>query len=175
MGNLWNYLSSVPSSEQTWNPWTIFFLAFFTVGLIATVVLNNSVNRIFGEHRLHRTTLHKITYRAMWGWMVGLAFFVCRYVGLNFLGWELWLYVSMIAALALMGYTLWWLRVKYPPRVAAYRKEQRRRAYLRPGSAAAAALTSNTRSGTTARAEREQRLERADPANRANRRAAAKK
>lgn len=173
----WNYLTSVPASSQVWNPWTITYFTIFALGLVATVIVNNLSGRIFPEHRLHRETLHKITYRAMWGWFTGLVFFGCRYIGLNFLGWELWLFVCLLAALGCIGYAVWWLRTKYPPRVAAYRKEQRRRAYLRPGSAAAAALTSNTRGGAVARAEREQRLDHADRANRATarRQPAAKK
>ncbi len=72
----------------------------------------------------------------------------------------------MVAALACIAYTAWWLRVKYPARVTKFRKEQRRKAYLRPGSAAAFALTNTTRGDVGAKADRQKRLDRADPANR---------
>lgn len=161
-----DYLTEVPARDQIWGPLAIAFLAFFALGLLATVIVNNRTRRIFPDNRLHRETLHKITYRAMWGWVTGLVFFGCRVLGLNFLGWRLWEYISLIAAFGCMGYTLWWLRAKYPARVEKFRKEQRRKAYLRPGSAAAIALSQTTRGDVSARADRQKRLDRADPANR---------
>lgn len=165
----WNYLSNVPRSDEIFGPLSIAFLVLFVLGLLATVIVNNRVASIFPTHRLHRETLQKITYRAMWGWITGLIFFTFRFFGLNLLGMRLWQYVSVLAVLGFVAFTVWWLRTKYPPRVAAWRKEQRRRAFLRPGSPAALALTSNTRSGTVARAARQTRLDEVDPANRAAR------
>lgn len=161
----WNYLTEVPLSDQIWGPLSIAYLVLFIVGLVATLFAGNWAERTFPNHRLHRETVQRISSRATWGWIVGLTFFVCRFFGLNFLGWRLWLYVSLLAAIGFAAYTVWWLRTKYPPRVAAFRKEQRRRAYMRPGSAAALALAANTRTGST-REERQQRVERADAANR---------
>jgi len=162
----WDYLTNVPTRDQIFGPLAITYLAIFALGLLVTVLVNNQVRRIFPNDRLHRETLHKITYRAMWGWVTGLIFFGCRVLGLNFLGWRLWEYVCMVAALACIAYTAWWLRVKYPARVTKFRKEQRRKAYLRPGSAAAFALTNTTRGDVGAKADRQKRLDRADPANR---------
>lgn len=161
-----DYLTDVPTRDQIWGPLAIAFLAFFTLGLLATVIVNNRTRQIFPNNRLHRETLHKITYRAMWGWATGLVFFGFRVLGLNFLGWRLWEYVCLIAALACIGYTVWWLRTKYPAQIEKFRKEQRRKAYLRPGSAAAVALSNTTRGDVTAKADRQKRLDRADPANR---------
>ena len=90
-----NYLTEVPTRDQIWGPLSITFLAFFVLGLLATVIINNRTRQIFPNNRLHRETLHKITYRAMWGWVTGLVFFGCRVLGLNFLGWRLWEYVSV--------------------------------------------------------------------------------
>jgi len=171
----WNYLTEVPRSDNIFGPFSIAYLVLFTLGLLATVIVNNRVWRIFPTHRLHRQTLEKIMYRAMWGWITGLSFFVFRFFGLNLLGIRLWEYVCLLAALGCVGFTYWWLRTQYPPRVEAFRKEQRRRTYLRPGSAGAMALAANTRSGATtrgsasARTDRQDRLDRADPANRATR------
>ncbi len=163
----WDYLTEVPFRDEIWGPLAIAFLAVFALGLLVTVVANNRARQIFPNHRLHRETLHKITYRAMWGWVTGLAFFGFRLMGLNFLGWRLWEYVSALAALGCIAYTAWWLRAKYPARVAAFEKERRRRAYLRPGSAAAVALSSTgTRGDAASRADRQDRLNRADPTNR---------
>jgi hypothetical protein len=161
-----NYLTEVPTRDQIWGPLAITFLAFFVLGLLATVIINNRTRQIFPNNRLHRETLHTITYRAMWGWVTGLVFFGCRVLGLNFLGWRLWEYASFAAAFVGMGYTAWWLRVKYPVRLEKFRKEQRRKAYLRPGSAAAVALSNTTRGDVTSKADRQKRLDRADPTNR---------
>ncbi len=164
----WGYLTEVPISDEIFGPFSIAFLVIFTVGLVLTALAPRWAERQFPNHRLHRDTVTKISSRAMWGWITGLLFFVCRFFGLNLLGWRLWLYVSLFAAIGCIAYAYWWLRTKYPPRVAAYRKEQRRRAYLRPGSAAALALASNTRSATATatREGRQERLDRADPQNR---------
>jgi hypothetical protein len=162
----WNYLTDVPTRDQIFGPLAIAYLAIFVLGLLATVIVNNQTRRIFPDNRLHRETLHKITYRAMWGWVTGLIFFGCRVLGLNFLGWRLWEYACLLGALIVIAYTIWWLRVKYPARVEKFRKEQRRKAYLRPGSAAALALSHSTRGDATAKADRQKRLDRADPANR---------
>ena len=162
----WNYLTDVPTRDQIWGPLAITFLALFVLGLLVTVVINNRTRKIFPDNRLHRETLHKITYRAMWGWVTGLVFFGCRVLGLNFLGWRLWEYICVIGAFAGMGYTAWWLRTKYPAIFEKFRKEQRRKAYLRPGSAAAVALSNTTRGDATSRADRQKRLDRADPTNR---------
>lgn len=162
----WDYLTDVPARDRIFGPLSIVFLAIFVLGLLATVVVNNRVRNIFPTHRLHRETLHKITYRAMWAWVVGLIFFGCRVLGLNLLGWRLWEYVSLLGMIAFVGYALYWLRVKYPPVVAKFQKEQRRRAYLRPGSAAALALTSSKSGAAASRADRQSRLDRADPTNR---------
>ncbi|GEM_PF-491998 len=162
----WNYLTNVPARDQILGPLAIAYLAFFALGLLMTVIVNNQTRRIFPNDRLHRETLHKITYRAMWGWATGLVFFGCRVLGLNFLGWRLWEYVCFVAALACIAYAAWWLRAKYPARVRKFRKEQRRKAYLRPGSAAALALSNATRGDVAAKADRQKRLDRADPTNR---------
>ncbi len=164
----WDYLTNVPARDQIFGPLAITYLAFFLLGLLATVLINNrnQTRRIFPDNRLHRETLHKITYRAMWGWVTGLIFFGCRVLGLNFLGWRLWEYVCLLGAFVGIGYTVWWLRAKYPARVAKFRKEQRRKAYLRPGSAAALALANSTRGDVAANTDRQKRLDRADPANR---------
>jgi hypothetical protein len=145
-----NYLTEVPTRDQIWGPLSITFLAFFVLGLLATIIINNRTRQIFPNNRLHRETLHKITYRAMWGWVTGLVFFGCRVLGLNFLGWRLWEYVCVVAALACVVYTAWWLRAKYPARFEKFRKEQRRKAYLRPGSAAAISLSNTTRGDSSA-------------------------
>jgi len=175
----WNYLTDVPARDQIFGPLAITYLAFFALGLLVTVLINNQTRRIFPDNRLHRETLHKITYRAMWGWVTGLVFFGFRVLGLNFLGWRFWEYACFVAALACIGYTVWWLRARYPARVVKFRKEQRRKAYLRPGSAAALALSTTMRGDSTAKADRQKRLDRADPANRATarrlRKASAKK
>ncbi len=162
----WNYLTDVPARDQIWGPLAITYLALFALGLLVTVVINNRTRQFFPNNRLHREMLHKITYRAMWGWITGLVFFGCRVLGLNFLGWRFWEYTCFVAMLAVIGYTAWWLRAKYPPQVAKFQREQRRRAYLRPGSAAASALTSNTRGDVGSRADRQKRLDRADRDNR---------
>jgi hypothetical protein len=163
----WDFLTEVPLRDQIWGPLAIAYVIFFALGLIVTVVINNRSRDIFPDHRLHRETLHKITYRAMWGWITGLAFFLFRLMGLNFLGWRLWEYVCVLGVFVSMGYTYWWLRVRYPARVERFVKEQRRRAYLRPGSAAATALSSSsTRGDAASRADRQKRLNRADPSNR---------
>lgn len=162
----WDYLTNVPARDQIWGPLAIAYLAFFVLGLLATVLIDNRTRQIFPDNRLHRETLHKITYRAMWGWATGLVFFGCRVLGLNFLGWRLWEYACFAAALGVMGYTVWWLRAKYPARVDKFRREQRRKAYLRPGSNAAVALSNVTRGDATSRADRQKRLDRADPTNR---------
>ncbi len=163
----WDYLTNVPARDQIFGPLAITDLALFLLGLLATVLINNRTRRLFPDNRLHRETLHKITYRAMWGWVTGLIFFGCRVLGLNFLGWRLWEYVCLLGALVGIGYTVWWLRTTYPARVEQFRKEQRRKAYLRPGSAAALALSHTTRGDVGAKADRQKRLDRADPANRA--------
>ena len=162
----WNYLTDVPARDQIWGPLAIAYLAFLVLGLLVTVMINNRTRQIFPDHRLDRETLHKITYRAMWAWATGLVFFGCRVLGLNFLGWRLWEYVCFAAMLGLMGFTFWWLRMKYPAHVAKFRKEQRRKAYLRPGSGAAVALSNVTRGDAASRADRQKRLDRSDPANR---------
>ncbi|MHB8648483.1 MAG: hypothetical protein ACYDAR_22100 [Thermomicrobiales bacterium] len=162
----WNYLTNVPARDQILGPLAITYLAFFILGLLVTVIINNQTRRIFPSDRLHRETLHKITYRAMWGWVTGLVFFGFRVLGLNFLGWRFWEYVCAAAALACIAFTVWWLRANYPARVRKFRKEQRRKAYLRPGSAAALALSNPTRGDVAANADRQKRLDRADPANR---------
>ncbi len=163
----WDYLTEVPLRDQIWGPLAVAYLVFFGLGLIVTVVINNRSREIFSDHRLHRETLHKITYRAMWGWITGLVFFLFRLMGLNFLGWRLWEYVCVLGALIGIGYTFWWLRARYPARVERFSREQRRRAYLRPGSAAAGILSSTgTRGDAASRADRQKRLNRADPSNR---------
>ena len=164
----WNYLTEVPISDEIFGPFSIAFLVLFTAGLVLTYLAPRWAAGEFAHHRLHRDTVDRIASRAMWGWITGLLFFLCRFFGLNLLGWRLWLYVSLFAALGCIAYTYWWLRTKYPVRVEAYRKEQRRRAYLRPGSAAALALAANTRSGSASatREGRQERLDRADPQNR---------
>jgi hypothetical protein len=162
----WDYLTNVPARDQIFGPLAITYLAVFLLGLLVTVIVNNQTRRIFPDNRLHRETLHKITYRGMWGWVTGLIVFGCRVLGLNFLGWRLWEYASLFCAIVGVAYTIWWLRAKYPARVVKFRKEQRRKAYLRPGSAAALALSNATRGGVSAKADRQKRLDRADPTNR---------
>ena len=131
MGDFFNPsdLTRVPFQDEVFGPLSIIYLGVFVIGFLTALVLYFRPPARIKGHPVRRRLAGRITTALMWGFGVGLAFFVFRVMGLPGLGWPLWLYLSAIAVIALAGYIVYYSRTKYPAEMAAYEEQRLKRQY----------------------------------------------
>lgn len=122
-------LTAVPYQDEILGPLSIVFLIIFGAGFVAALGLSLRPPARIAAHALHRRLTQRLTSAFMGVFGVGLAFFLMRVLGIPFLGWRLWLYVSALALLALIAYVLYYYRARYPAELEAYNAQQLKRQY----------------------------------------------
>ena len=143
MHALWHYLTAPVYQMPTWGPLSIAFLALFSVGFIATVVLYNDYGHLLRRRmsRLAANTTRRFAGMAIPIFAVGLFFFAMRYLEVSalHLHMRLWLYLCAAALLGLVGYIAYYVRTDYPEQVKLEQRSQLKKRYLAPTPAASSA------------------------------------
>ena len=85
---------------------------------------------LIGRHRLKMAVLKRITGTGLGLQAIGLLFLACRALNLPVLSIRAFLAAQLAATAFAVVYLLWWLRRRYPPALAAYEWEEKKRAYL---------------------------------------------
>ncbi|MCC6627689.1 MAG: hypothetical protein IT340_09840 [Chloroflexi bacterium] len=127
----WDYLTRVPKGYEAYGPLAIAFLVLFGVGFVGALVLSRVLDRRFREHDLHRRLAQRATQIAAWVFGVGLTCFGFRALELPLLGMRLWLYLSALAVLVMIGLGVWYRLARYPAEKARYDQAAERQQYLR--------------------------------------------
>lgn len=122
-------LTQVPFQDEILGPLAIVFLIVFGAGFVVALGLSLRPPGRVRAHGLHRRLLQRATSAFMWVFGVGLTFFVLRVLGIPVVGWRLWLYVSALALLLLIGYLLYYWRARYPAQLEEYTAQQIKRQY----------------------------------------------
>lgn len=132
----WDFLNSAPAPQQVMGPFAWLFLVIM-LALFGVSVYIYFFKRI--EWKRTNSVLRRAAERwgpwFMWVSGIGLAFIVLRVVQLDILNKRLWLYLTFLAMLALIGWFYYWYRTALPQQIAKYEKTQRAKQYM-PGSAA---------------------------------------
>lgn len=129
----WDYLRTAPGSNEVFGPFSIAYLILFIVGfIVAIVVYNGWARKWFKDPVLHRMA-RKWAGIAIVIFGLGLFFFLIRWLQINPFGFgrRYWLWLTLLALVALVGYAVWEYRTKYPALKAQYEEQQRRRSFSR--------------------------------------------
>src|SRR5262245_5592916 len=121
--------TQVPFEDEMKGPLAIGFLIVFAIGFIASAALYLRPPESIKNHPLKRRTFARFENLLMWTFGFGLVVYAFMLMGLPFLGWRVWLWVSIIALIAVIGYIIYYWRTTYTPQLAAYEAQRLKRAY----------------------------------------------
>ena len=108
---------------------SVLFGAFSALAL-GIALLTAVMRRLNGRHRLKNRVAQRIF---VWGGglqVVGLALLLLRILNWPLLSMRILLYAHLVAEVVAAAYLIRWLRTRYPPLLAAYEWEEKRRSYL---------------------------------------------
>ena len=111
-------------------PFYVLLGVLFALLLVGSIVVYFLAPRLVRGHRLRAKVLRQFV-----AWLggvsaLGVFWVVCRSVGLPLFARPLWLWFTLIALGAVIGYYAYFFRKTYPRQISAYEEEQRRRRYL---------------------------------------------
>jgi len=102
----------------------------FALLIVGSIVAAAMGPRLVRGHRLRLRLLRQLS-----GWVggisaAGLFWVVCRVVGVPLFARPLWLWFTLIALGAVVGYALYYWRKRYPRESSAYEEAARRRRWM---------------------------------------------
>jgi hypothetical protein len=135
----WAYLTTVPGPNEVFGPFSTVYLIVFLIGFAVSVLLYNGV----GRKQFPNPVLFNMARR--WGGIgvvvfgLGLFFFGIRALQINpfTFGMRIWLWLSLLGLLAMLGYIVWDYRSRYTQLYRGYQEQLRREQYMRKGSLSA--------------------------------------
>lgn len=125
-----NKLNKVPFQEDVTGPVSIGFLVVFLAGFIVALALYLRPPASLEGHRLKRQVTKQFANWLAWAFGFGLTSFLFQLMGLPFLGWRLWSWVSVLVVVLILGYTIYYWQTSYRRQLVAYEAQQLKRAYL---------------------------------------------
>lgn len=130
----WDYLTHRPTEDEVWGPFGIAYLVVFIVGFFVAVFLYNDGARFLTPHPVTRRYLRKLGAWTLLPLTFGLFFFVIRVLQIDpfTFGRRIWLYLSVLALLAVLGYFTYFVRTHYQRDIEAYERDRTKRTYLIP-------------------------------------------
>jgi hypothetical protein len=143
----WDYLTAPLSQTPTFGPFSIFYLVLFGLSFILALFMYYDGPRRFENHKLRRDMVNVASQMIMWVTAIGLIFFLIRAMRFELLTLErrFWLYLTFAIYLGMIAYFVYYVRVVYPPKLAAFEKHRARRKYTAPPSRGAARARSRRR------------------------------
>jgi threonine/homoserine/homoserine lactone efflux protein len=138
----WGYMTTPPGSGKVLDPFGIAFLIVFGVGFLVSLILSNDGARRFVQHPVARRVIRRLAGIALIVFGAGIFFFAIRALEINpfTFGLPLWLWLCVLAALAMALYFVYYARRVYPAQRQAYERNQVKQRYLRPAAAGVGAL-----------------------------------
>jgi hypothetical protein len=132
----WDYLTAPINKTPAWGVLSVIYLVIFGLGFIASILAYNDVGGRLRRNRLLYSTLRQASGVAMVIFGIGLAFFAFRMMRVS--AWNLhmriWLYLTFLAFLALVGYYAYYFRAIYPLKRRALEAQRQKRKYLAPAA-----------------------------------------
>jgi len=121
--------TQIPFEDEMKSPIASGFLIAFAVGFAVSLMLYFRLRAVMKAHPITRAFVTRYTTWLMWAFGFGLVFYLFQLMGLPFLGWRVWSWISValvVAALAAIPLTR---RRSYLPQLQAYEAQQAKRYY----------------------------------------------
>jgi hypothetical protein len=107
----------------------VLFGAFVALAL-GISLLSAVMYEVSARHVLNRRVARQIFFWGVGLQLLGLVLLGLRLVNWPILSMRILLYAFLIAEVYAAGYLWWWIKTRYPARLAAYEWEEKKRAYL---------------------------------------------
>ena len=152
----WDYLTAPVRETAMFGPFSIFYVALFVMVFLVSAIIFATAPKRLAHHKLKRDTMRRFATWLMWSSAMALFFFGVRATQTPLLTLEkrIWMYLSFLAFLVVLGLIVRYVRAVYPAQLAAFERSRERRAWQhaarRPGG------QTTTRKGQPARAARAQ-------------------
>ena len=159
----WDYLTAPVRETEMFGPFSIFYVGLFVMVFLVSAMIFASAPRRLADHKLNRDTMRRFATWLMWSSAMALFFFGVRATQTPLLTLEkrIWMYLSFLAFLIVLGLIVRHMRSVYPAQLAAFDRSRERRAWQhaarRPGGQTASRKgqpTRTTRAQTPARKRR---------------------
>ncbi len=139
----WDYLSTRVESNEVFGPFAVVYLVLFGLGFLVSVFLYNDGARHYVRHGLKLRTIRRGAGIATVVFGTGLFFFGIRMLQIDpfYLGRRIWLYLCLLALVAMAAAFVYYLRTVYPRQLRSYEERKLKQRYLRPAASTAAALS----------------------------------
>ena len=100
----WDFLTSVPASDEVLSGWAILFAIVFAGGFLAASVINYRAQSPFISTYFRRRPVQQCMSLAMWIFGIGLFFFLIRLLQINpfTFGERIWMAVMTVLAIVLL-------------------------------------------------------------------------
>ena len=133
----WDYLTTVPRTSEVFGPFAVAYLILFGLGFLTSVFLYNDGARRFTTNQIKRRIIKRFSAIAMTVFGIGLFFFAIRMLQINpfTFGMRLWLWLSFLAVVIMVGYFAFYLRTEYPAQLREYEGRKVKAQYLRASAA----------------------------------------
>ena len=119
----------VPFEDEMRGPIALAFLIVFALGFVGSLLLYFRPPAQFKAHALKRRVITGYASWLAWAFGLGLVCYVFQLMGLPFLGWRVWLWISILTVVAVIGYIVYHWRTRFQPQLAAYEAQQAKRFY----------------------------------------------
>lgn len=135
----WDYLTAPVRETALFGPFSIGYLVLFSLVFFVSAFLFIDAGRRFANHKLNRDTFRRFATWMMWVSVIALFFFGVRATQTPMLTLEkrIWMYLTFLAFLIVIGLIVQYMRTTYPAKLAAFEKSRERRAWQhaarRPG------------------------------------------
>lgn len=146
----WNFLTSPASAEPSLGALGPFAWVFAVAMLLLLGVSGYFYYVKRNEWKRTNPVLRRAANRfapaGMWTGALGILFAIFRVVALPFFNLRFWLYLFIVAVIALAAWIIYWYRDSYPSEIAKFEKTQRARQYMptaRKGSVRAQPVPNN--------------------------------
>jgi hypothetical protein len=134
----WDYLTTVPGPNEVFGPFAVVYLAIFITGFVVSIIVyNNWAKRWFKDPVLHRMAKRWAGIGLVL-FTLGLFFFLIRWLQINpfDLGMRIWLWLSLLGLVALIGYIIYDYKAHYAAARAAYEDRVQQRLYSNSATSA---------------------------------------
>jgi uncharacterized membrane protein len=121
--------TQVPFEDEMKGPLAIGFLIVFALGFVVAAALYIRPPEAIKGHPVKRRVIGQYTSWLMWAFGFGLVSYAFQLMGLPFLGWRLWSWVSIVVVVAAIAYIVYSWRTSYTSQLAAYEAQRMKRAY----------------------------------------------
>ncbi len=95
--------TQVPFEDEMKSPLAFGFLIVFAIGFVVSLALYLRPPAAWKAHPVKRTFTARYTTWAMWAFGFGLVFYLFQLMGLPFLGWRVWAWISIVLVVATLA------------------------------------------------------------------------